>query len=48
MEENATSSESGLNDDFVEQFAALNIEMTTSDIDDWFHADGPGYEYLDE
>ena len=22
--------------------------MTTSDIDGWFHADRPGYEYLDE
>ena len=48
MEENAISSERGLNDDFVEQFAALNIELTTSDIDGWFHADGPVYEYLDE
>ena len=38
----------GLNDDFVEPFVALNIELTTSDIDGWFHADGPGYEYLDE
>ena len=26
----------------------LNIELTTSDIDGWFHADGPGYKYLDE
>ena len=48
MEENAISSERGLNDDFVEQFTALNIELTTSDINGWFHADGPGYEYLDE
>ena len=48
MEENAISSEKGLNDDFVEQFAALNIELTTSDMDGWFHAGGPGYEYLDE
>ena len=46
--QNAISSERGLNDDFVEQFAALNIELTTSNIDGWFHADGPGYEYLDE
>ena len=37
-----------LNDEFVEQFAALNIELTTSDIDDWFQADGPGYEHTDE
>ena len=42
------SSERGLNDDFVEQFAALNVELTTSDNDGWFYADGPGYEYLDE
>ena len=48
MKENAISSERKLNNDFVEQFAALNIELTTSDIDGWFHADGPGYEYLDE
>ena len=48
MEENAISSQRELNDDFVEQFAALNIELTTSDIDGWFHADGPGYEYLDD
>ena len=48
MEENAISSERGLNDNFVEQFAALKIELTTSDIDGWLHADGPGYEYLDE
>ena len=36
MEENAISSERGLKDDFVEQFAALNIELTTSDIDGCF------------
>ena len=48
MEESAISSKRGLNDDFVEQFSALNIELTTSDIDGWFHADGPGYEHLDE
>ena len=48
MEENAISSERGLNDDFVAQFSALNIELTTSDIDGWFHANGSGYEYLDE
>ena len=48
MEENAISSAKGLNDDFVEQFAALNIELTTFDIDGWFRADGPGYEYLEE
>ena len=42
------SSERELNDDFVEQFAALKIELTTSDINGWFRADGPGYEYLDE
>ena len=48
MEENAISSERGLNDDFVEQLAALNIELTTSDIDGWFHADEPVYEYLNE
>ena len=48
MEENAISSESGMNDNFVQQFAALNIELTISDFDGWFHADVPGYEYLDE
>ena len=48
MEENAISSERGLNDNFVEQFAALDIELTTSDINGCFHAYGPGYEYLDE
>ena len=48
MEENAISSERGLNDDFVEQFSALNVELTTSDINGWFYADGPGYEYLNE
>ena len=37
-----------LNGNFVEQFSVLNIELTTSDIDGWLHADGPGYEYLDE
>ena len=26
----------------------LNIELTTFDINGWFHADGLGYEYLDE
>ena len=44
MEENAISSDRGLNDDFLKQFAALNIELTILDIDGWFHADGPGYE----
>ena len=48
MEEKAISTERGVNDDFVEQFAAVNIELTTSDIDGWFHADRPGDEYLDE
>ena len=48
MEKSAISSKRGLNDDFVEQFSALNIELKTSDIDGWFHADWPGYEYLDE
>ena len=48
MEESAISSKRGLNDDFVEQFSMPNNELTTSDIDGWFHADGPGYEYLDE
>ena len=48
MEENEISSERGLNNDFVVQFAALNTELTTSDIDGWFHADGPGYKHLDE
>ena len=38
----------GLNNDFIEQFAALKIKLTTSDNDGWFHADGPNYEYLDE
>ena len=47
MEENAVCSDSGLNN-FVDQFAATNIELTTPDIDGWFHADGPGYEYLYE
>ena len=44
MEENAISSERGLNDNFIEQFAAPNIELTTSDINGWFHAYGAGYE----
>ena len=48
MEDSAIRSKRGLNDDFVEQFSALNIELTTSDVDGWFHADVPGYEYLDE
>ena len=48
VEENAISSERVLNDGFVVQFAALNNKLTTSDIDGWFHADEPGYEYLDE
>ena len=37
-----------LNDDFIEQSATLNNELTTSDIDGYFHADGPGYKHLDE
>ena len=24
------------------------MKLTTSDINSWFHADGPSYEYLDE
>ena len=48
MEKSAVSSKRELNDDFLEQFSALNIEWTTSGIDGWFHADGPGYEYMDE
>ena len=48
VEESAISSKRGLNDDFVEQFSALNIELTTSHTNGRFHADGPGYEYLDE
>ena len=37
-----------LNDEFVKQFAALNIELTASDIDGWFQADGSGYGHIDE
>ena len=48
VEENATSLESVLNDVFLEQLAALNIELMTSDIDGWFHTGGPGYEDFDE
>ena len=48
MKEKAISLERGLNDDFVEEFAALKIKLMTSDFDGWFHADGPGYKYLDE
>ena len=33
VEENAISSKRWLNDDFVEQFDSLNIELTTSDIE---------------
>ena len=39
-----TGLESVLNDDFVEQYATLNIELTISDIDGWFHTDGSGHE----
>ena len=48
VEKNATCLESVLNNEFVEQFAALNIELTTSDIDGWFQADGPVYEHMDK
>lgn len=36
------------NDEFVEQFAELSIDMTPSDVNAWFQADGPGYEHMDE
>ena len=38
-----SETESILNDDFVEQFAALNIVLAPSDINEWFQNDGPGY-----
>ena len=43
-----SETESILNDDFVEQFAALNIVLAPSDINEWFQNDGPGYEHMDE
>ena len=43
MEQSAISLKRELNDDFVEQFSALNIELMAG-----FNADWTGYEYLDE
>ena len=43
-----SETESILNDDFVEQFAALNIILAPSDINKWFQNDGSGYEHMDE
>ena len=40
-------SESILNDDFVEKFAALNIVLEPFVIDGWFQNVGPGYEHMD-
>ena len=48
MEESTECLESPLNEEFVEQFAALNIVLGPSDIDGWFQNDGLGYEHMDE
>ena len=48
MEENATCLESVLNDEFMEQFATLNIKLMTSDIAHWFQADNLGYKHIDK
>ena len=36
------------NDDFVRELSLLNINVTSDDVQEWFHADGPGYEHLDD
>ena len=36
------------NDDFVEQFSELNIQITNDDVQQWMSSDGPGYEHMDE
>ena len=34
--------------EFVQQFARLNITFTEDDIQRWMSCDGPGYEHMDE
>ena len=36
------------NDEFIQQFARLNITFTEDDIQNWMSCDGPGYEHMDE
>ena len=36
------------NKDFVNEFALLNINLTSDGVEDWFNSDGPGYEHIDE
>ena len=36
------------NNEFVQQFARLNITFTEDDIQRWMSCDGPGYEHMDE
>ena len=40
--------EEGTNNEFVQQFSALNITCTDDDIQNWMSCDGPGYEHLDD
>ena len=36
------------NNEFIQQFARLNITFTEDDIQNWMSCDGPGYEHMDE
>ena len=36
------------NADFVTDFTDLNIVVREQDVSNWFTADGPGYEHLNE
>ena len=45
-EESATSQSD--DDHFVQQFAMLNIEVSSEDIESWINSGGPGYQHMDE
>ena len=46
--QNIDPSEKTQDNEFVQQFARLNITFTEDDIQRWMSCDGPGYEHMDE
>ena len=48
MEENAICLVSTLNNNFVEQFATLNIKLMISEVDGWLQTDCLGHVHIDE
>ena len=47
-QEDAETVPSCLNEDFVQQFSQLNIEVSSDQIQKWMESDGPGHQHLND